>query len=91
MVRTREYLSKFFSDEVIDQEIDRVNRAKVGDSLFSMESWEIDDFVVSILKFAKVNYDKKEIGGMIHYIKTNNNWIAWKSVRRNHGTLVFLS
>ena len=73
MVRTREYLIKFFSDEVIDQEIDRVNRAEVGESLFAMESWEIDDWVVSILTLANVSYDKKEMNGMIHYIKTSNN------------------
>ena len=73
MVRTREYLIKFFSDEVIDQEIDRVNRAEVGESLFAMESWEIDDWVVSILTLDNVSYDKKEMNGMIHYIKTSNN------------------
>lgn len=73
MVRTREYLIKFFSDEIINQEIDRVTRAEVGESLFAMESWEIDDWVVSILTLADVSYDKKVMNGMIHYIKTSNN------------------
>ncbi len=71
MVRSREYLNTYFSDEVIDQEIDRVSRTAVGESLFTMESWEIDDWVVSILSFANVSYEKKEIDGMIHYIKVS--------------------
>ena len=73
MVRTREYLTKFFSDEIIDQEIDRVKRAEVGEFLFSMESWEIDDFVVSVLDLAGVAYKKVEINDMMKYIKTGDS------------------
>ena len=69
MVRTKEYLTKYFSKETIDREIDRVKRAENGKSLFEMQAWETDDYVVSILAYAGVSYEKKEINGMIHFIK----------------------
>lgn len=73
MVRTREYLTKFFSDESIDQEIDRIKRADVGAPIFSMESWEIDDFIVSILALADVPYIKMERNKIITYYKAASN------------------
>jgi len=70
MKRSREDLLKFFSEELIDHEIERVKNAQVGESVFFMESWEIDDWVVSILSFADVSYTVKDVGGIKHYIKT---------------------
>ena len=69
MIRSREYLTKYFSEEMIDQEIERVQRAEIGESMFNMQAWETDDYVVSILAYAGVSYEKKEIDGMVHYIK----------------------
>jgi hypothetical protein len=54
---------------MIDQEIERVQRAEIGESMFNMQAWETDDYVVSILAYAGVSYEKKEIDGMVHYIK----------------------
>ncbi len=69
MVRTREELTKIFSDEVIDHEIERVKRANDGDVLFFMESWEVEDFVVSVLSYANLTYYKQNRNGMSYYIK----------------------
>ncbi len=69
MVRTREELTKFFSDEVIDHEIERVKNAKDGEILFFMESWEVEDFVVSVLSYANLTYYMENKDGMRYYIK----------------------
>ena len=70
MVRSREDLTKFFSDETIDREIDRIKLAAIGDTVFSMEDWEIDDFVVSIFDLAQINYVVRTVNGTKLYIKT---------------------
>ena len=69
MVRSREDLTKFFSDEVIDHEIDRVKKADDGDVMFFMETWENEDFVLSILNYAEVLYHKLTKNGLRYYIK----------------------
>ena len=69
MVRSREDLTKFFSDEVINHEIDRVKKADDGDVLFFMETWENEDFVLSILSYAEVLYQKLTKNGLRYYIK----------------------
>lgn len=69
MVRSREDLTKFFLDEVINHEIDRVKKADDGDVLFFMETWENEDFVLSILSYAEVLYQKLTKNGLRYYIK----------------------
>ena len=69
MLRSREDLTKFFSDEIIDKEIERVKRAAIGDTVFSCEDWEVDDFIVSVLSYANVNYVKRSTNGTKLYIK----------------------
>lgn len=69
MLRTREELSRFFSDELIDHEVKRVKEAKVGSTVFSMEVWEADDWVVSILELAEVCYHSFQENGMVIFIK----------------------
>lgn len=69
MIRPREELTKFFTDEVINHEIDRVKKADDGDVLFFMETWENEDFVVSILSYAEVLYHKQTKNGLRYYIK----------------------
>lgn len=69
MLRSREELTKFFTDEVINHEIDRVKKADDGDVLFFMETWENEDFVLSILSYAEVLYHKLTKNGLRYYIK----------------------
>ena len=69
MVRTREELTKIFSEKVIDHEIERVKQADDGDILFQMDSWENPDFVDSILSYADVKYATEFDDGIVSYIK----------------------
>ena len=69
MVRTREYLKQFYSDEHIDHEIERVKNAEFGKPVFNMFDKENDELIVSILDLAGVSYKRKKIQGMVFFIK----------------------
>lgn len=69
MVRTREELTKFFSDEIIDHEVDRVKDAKEGEMLYFMDTWENSDFVDSILSYAEISFSTEEDNKTRYYIK----------------------
>jgi len=69
MFRNREDLSRIFSKKLIDDEVKRVKEATDGTVLFSMETWERDDWVVSILGLAEVKYHIIEANGMADYVK----------------------
>lgn len=69
MVRTREDLTKFFSDKTIDYEIERVKKAEEGEILYFMDTWENSDFVDSILSFAEISFSTDEENQTRYYIK----------------------
>ena len=69
MVRSREDLNKFFSDEIIDHAIEDVRDAKDGDILFFMDRWENEDFVVSVLSYSGVDYFVSQDEDTRYYIK----------------------
>lgn len=69
MVRTREELLRFFSDELIDAEVNRVKAARVGSTVYTIETWENSDFVDSILSYASIKTHVVEVYGLAKFIK----------------------
>ena len=69
MVRTREYLRRFYSDETIDDEIEQVKSAKFGECVFYLLEGESDDYIMTVLALAGVSYEQEESDGMIFFYK----------------------